>query len=358
MRILDISAWNSLPIDVPDQYVVPYNDIRYPSKYKRLASYTLNWHTRLVMESTVRPTMFVTLTFNDEHYIENRLIDNDVKKTLKVTWQKFIKRLRSNLDYYELPIKNFACYVISERGDDGRLHYHALFFGFPFQTFRSRNKKGQVVEYVKFNRYTEIIDKSWNMGYTVYEGACPENIKYVTKYLHKRMISPDYISLKTRGLGLSYLTESRKKFLHDNKHTKIKIGQKVYYLPRYIKQKIYDENELREVNAQIALEVRDKITSAVPADFIQNRHYVYYHNTLQFFNEFKDGMPPYAQYNDALKNIPFEQILQSVDESILDYDEMSDSFLAIPVDDFLSWYYLRRRYLEDIKYNSVFSKRL
>ena len=272
MRIID-PFHSSIPVEVSDEFIVPYNDTRFPSKYKKLTSYTLNWHTRLVMESVSRPTMFVTFTYNQEYYLENRLIDNDIRKTLKDDWQKFLKRLRRNLEYYDLGCLDFGCYVISERGDDGRLHFHALFFGFPYQTYPGKNAKGQRIDHIKFNKYTEIIDKSWHQGFVYYEGACPENIKYVTKYIHKRMISLDYISLKTRGLGLSYLTQNRKNYLHDNKLTRVRIANKDYFLPRYLKQKIFNEEELKEVNEKIALDKRTKIVSDIPSSFERNRHY-------------------------------------------------------------------------------------
>lgn len=356
MKILDVSR-NGLPTQISDEFVVPFADTRFPSRYKKLASYTLNWHTRLVMEATCRPTMFVTLTYDDDHYIERRLIDNDIRNSLKVDWQKFVKRLRRHLEYRHIDDCNFGAYAISERGDDGRLHFHALFFGFPFKTFPGRNSNGQRIDHIEFNEYTQAIDKAWGQGFTFYEGSCEQNIKYVTKYIHKRMISPDYISMKTRGLGLSYLTDKMKKYLHDNGMTKVTIRNKEYYLPRYLKQKIFDEMELKEVNLRIAEEKRRKIEANIPSGFDVNRHYVTYQSLEDFLHYVNDV---FASKNRdyVIRHTPYSEILSSLDFSLFNYDIESDTLVATPIYSYVDWFYLRQRHREIQKYKTVYNKRL
>ena len=315
------------------------------------------------MESVSLPTMFVTLTFDEEHYIENGNCD-DVQEALKRQFVLFIKRFRSNLERKLNFRDSFKYYAITERGDDGRLHYHFLLFGIPFSTFKSRNKKGQLIDCVQFSEFTECIQDSWGNGFCFFEGACPENIAYVTKYLHKRLVSPDYVSIKCQGLGLSFLTDNRKEYLHKNMMTKIKIGNKEYYLPRYLKKKIFTDEELVQVNRKIEDEKFQKLMADIPSDFSQNRHYVYYPNTDKIITSCQVLHTKPAKI-DSYHGVPAGSMIFNLNEFrsdfydfIYEHDIQTDTLLAYPVTEFHQWYLLRKRYFENLKMKNIYNKRL
>lgn len=314
------------------------------------------------MESVSLPTMFVTATFDDEHYIENRECD-DVQKELKRQFVLFVKRFRSNLERHLNFFEPFKYYAITERGDDGRLHYHFLLFGIPFSTFKSRNKKGQFIDCVQFSEFTECIQDSWGQGFCFFEGACPQNIAYVTKYLHKRLVSPDYVSIKSQGLGLSFLSDNRKEYLHNNMMTKIKIGNKEYYLPRYLKKKIFTDEELVQVNRKIEDEKFQKLMADVPSEFSQNRHYVYYSSTpklLDLARDLRFGLSKLSDPDASLHDVIFDMnaIRSDFYDYIFEHDVEKDTLLAYPVTEYSLWYSLRKRYFENLKMKNVYNKRL
>lgn len=257
-------------VEVGNAQCVKHNDVRYPSRYKKLVSYTLNWRTRNILEASVRPTLYITFSYNPESYIEDRLIDGDLKATLKDDWQRFLKRFRTNwkrdlgVNYVD---QNFRYYAITERGDDGRLHWHALFFGFDHRTYPGTNKKGQKILFVEFSPITRLFEKSWGQGFVYFESAVPENINYVTKYLHKRVISPDYISMKSNGIGLAYFTEARKKYFQENETFEIHLRGKVYYMPRYIKNKVFEEDKRKQLNEDLAADIAKKLRESALCKF-------------------------------------------------------------------------------------------
>lgn len=337
--------------DVHQECIAPQADIRYPSKYKQLVSYTLNWQTRNIMEASAQPTLFVTFTYNDDHYLENRLLNDSIKDTLRDDWQRYTKRLRRSLQYhgYDIP---FKYYTISERGDDGRLHFHSLLYGFEHSTFKSRNKKGQLVDLVEFSPITDIIEKSWGQGFVFFESACPENIKYVTKYIHKRKISPDYISLKSNGIGLSYLTENRVKHFQDAECTEFHINGHTYFMPRYIKKKIYSEEQVKRINLKLAekqfLKDFDKVKKLWSLN--DNRHYAYWNKCADDVKHLLQTGPLCPTENDIIEGLKHLGITYDsyTDEMTLCYEETD----AVRFERF------RQRYKDNLRMKSVFNKRL
>ena len=100
-------------------------DLRYPSEFKKLKSYTLNWRTRLIFESCSNPCMFCTFTYDDESYNVDDPDDELRRSKLKKSFQDFSKRFRSNCKYSGIDTSMFKYYDITERGDEGGHHHHA-----------------------------------------------------------------------------------------------------------------------------------------------------------------------------------------------------------------------------------------
>lgn len=343
-------------------------DIRFPSNYKKLRSYTLNWRTRLVFEHQCNPCMFVTLTFDPAHYdVDDE--DDDVRKAkLKKCWQLFYNRFRSNLNYRHIDLSRFKYYAISERGDDGRLHFHSLIYGFPYKSFPGRNNKGQRVKYVQFNEITDLIVKSWNKGFCTFEATCPENIEYVTKYIHKRRISGDYISLKSNGLGLSFLDDAKKQFFHDTDQQYYHIGRKKYYLPRYLKKKIWtDDEEYREMNIRLAKKIQEEEIKKIKNDvkITENRHYVIQSNSDFILESACNYSPDGIQFYkdpETLKTIDLCDLKHHIDQQLgFVYDPADDTiqvYLCREELDPLTWVRLKERTNDNCRMKSVYNKRL
>lgn len=140
-----------------------------------LQKYVQSWSTRLQLEMmTSRETLFVTLTYDDEHLPSDMSVD-------KETIQKFFKRLRKNFN-----LSNFKYYLISEYGPHGhRPHYHGVFY----------------------NVTAEQVSETWHNGFvTIGEPEMPRLV-YVCKYhILKNEFVPEgckpNFKLMSRGLGL------------------------------------------------------------------------------------------------------------------------------------------------------------
>lgn len=341
-------------------------DLRYPSEFRKLKSYTLNWRTRLLFESLANPCMFVTFTFDpDKYYCDDP--DEDIRRAnLRRVWQLFIKRFRSACKYEGIDISRFRYYVITERGDDGRLHFHALIYGFSYRTFKSRNKKGQYIDLVEFNQVTDLITKSWSNGFVFYEGVHEKNIKYVTKYLHKRRISGDYISLKSNGIGLSFLDDVKKKFFFETDSQSFHVGRKEYFLPRYLKKKIWtDENEYREMNIRLAEKIENEERKKVENRLSdKNRYYVICPDSQQMLDaayKCDEQQPTTWKSNDGCTYF-LPELKQLFEETCgFVYDPLDDTiqvYFARPEPDKLKWDRLRRRTNENFAMKFIYDLRM
>lgn len=338
----------------------PYVDTRFPSRYKKLTSYTLNWRTRLTFEAAASPCMFLTMTYDDAHYVD------DIAK-LKKDFQQFRQNLKQYLGYTHPEYAKFRYYAITERGENGteRLHFHALIYGFPYQTYRTKHE-GKFVDMVQFNEWTDLITKYWPHGFVFFEAANGTAINYVTKYIHKRLVSGDYISLKSQGLGLSFLDPAKLAFFKDNEQTTYKIGTRTYFLPRYLKQKIWtDKEELSLINEKIAREsalCERQMLERFYVDFGENRYYMRH----EFDPMGEYVAPSWDKQQDkfrkeALQFLQDQGINPFEFDGKIFYNEQNDTIRIIFVDhakDKVQFHRARERVYDSYRYKSVFNKRL
>lgn len=137
------------------------------------------WSDRLVMESASWPeNWFVTLTFDDDHILEQC----GVYKTLKVEHlQKFMKRLRKEVA--PTKIRFFAC---GEYGDKlQRPHYHLILFNLHLPvsdvTWLRQTKQG-------YDLYSsKLIEKCWPYGFNTLGSVTFESCGYVSRYTMKKV---------------------------------------------------------------------------------------------------------------------------------------------------------------------------
>lgn len=230
-----------------------------------------SWFVRLWHEQKYSlSSLFFTLTYNNEHlptkeitcltdggdrYFELddphfRGSSGDCRKvTMSVPTfepndvKKFIKLIRFELGS-RCAVKYF---IIGEYCPTTyRPHYHGILFNFP-------------------REYWHLLDKYWSSkyGFIKTSPVCTDNhIRYVSKYCTQSTALPSLYNLKqlrfrtmaSHGLGLSYIENAEVFQYHkDTLSCQVKIGGYDYALPRYYRDKIFDEEE-KEVIRNVAIE--------------------------------------------------------------------------------------------------------
>lgn len=209
----------------------------------------LEWWFRLYREQ--RDSLcshFVTLTYDRD----NCPVSNNGRLTLNHRdLQGFFKRLRKvNKD-------KIRYYAIGEYGGrTQRPHYHIILFNLD-----------EVDEGLAWKKLTKV----WKKGLVHVGTVTDRSIKYVTGYVNKEVIIPQYkgddrdkeFCRMSKGIGKGYLKESIKRWHKEPE----KIGQRIYAmiqgkklpLSRYYKDKIYDKIE-KDVLMSLELEKRADMT--------------------------------------------------------------------------------------------------
>lgn len=194
----------------------------------------LKWVYRLQQENKVSKTAaFLTLTYDDDHLP----IKNGVPTLLSKHHTDFIKRIRKRTG-----VKGIKYYSCGEYGTrTNRPHYHSIIFNVPFDTLATEDDLKSI----------------WMHGHVDVGDVTDHSIAYVAGYVNKKIVDNDRykdgrlpeFSRMSKGLGKSYLSESVKKYHKKKKNPFIVMedGKKLP-LPRYYKEKLFDEQEQRIVN--------------------------------------------------------------------------------------------------------------
>ncbi|UYD39231.1 MAG: replication initiator protein [Wigfec virus K19_165] len=198
------------------------------------------WALRLRKEEDISiSSHFVTLTYDTEYvpisskgYMTLRLADV----------QKYFKRIRKNLD----PATRIRYFVCGEYGTQrDRPHYHLILFNCP-------------VEY---------ITSCWNLGNVHIGNVSGQSIAYTLKYMMKEGKIPKHknddrkpeFRTMSKGLGQNYLTPAMVEFhkTHiDRLFATIEGGIRVP-LPRYYRERIWNESERQEQNLILQLKLKE-----------------------------------------------------------------------------------------------------
>lgn len=208
--------------NTPDEIPVPCG--KCPNCAKRRVS---AWSFRLMQQAkTAINAHFITLTYDTSKVPITR---NGFMEIRKRDVQLFFKRLRK-LQGKTVAIKYYA--VGEYGGQTKRPHYHIILY----------------------NAKLELIQPAWNLGNVHYGQLTEASVGYTLKYISKPRTIPMHrnddrtpeFSLMSKGLGADYLTPQmvsyHKADLENRMYCTLLDGKKVS-MPRYYKDKIYDEHE-------------------------------------------------------------------------------------------------------------------
>lgn len=201
-----------------------------------------DWRFRLLHEfaATNYPKMhFVTLTFSDESFatLYERLGSFDATAIIKRSVRLFLERYRKK---YGVSLRHFFVSELGEKTD--RLHIHGIIMDCKCGFY----KRG------KWNVDIPLLASLWSYGH-VFVGYCnAKTISYVTKYITKiDSAHPDFRSvlLVSPGFGASYANDDNIRIHHSFPgfiwHVRSSTGHPLA-MPRYLKLKIFTEEELTE----------------------------------------------------------------------------------------------------------------
>lgn len=209
------------------------------------------WAFRLEREKLHSSSaLFITLTYDEIHLPLSR---DGLAHVSRRDCQCFLKRLRARVNTellklgYSEELPNLRYYLSSEYGPTTYCpHYHLLLFNFP----------------LKYLNAYETILKSWNMGMVQVGPLRDGGAMYAAKYilhpfedLPPTLTKPFSMMSRRPGIGFDSITEPLKKYCNDNKTYLVRIpGGRKIPLPRYFRTKIFDEETLRELSADVVAE--------------------------------------------------------------------------------------------------------
>lgn len=198
----------------------------------------MDWTIRLTNElKESKNATFITLTY-EERYLP---IADDCVSLSKIDCQNFIKRLRKKCK------QNLKYYLVGEYGEKtNRPHYHAIMFNVLPKIGPKENaiEKAWSIYDKKTNKYRQI-------GMVHFGKVEIKSIAYTAKYIlqlnrsYNKKVRP--FSLMSKGLGKEYINKNEKfhKKNLDHLYFPLEEGKKAS-LPRYYKDKLYDERERKK----------------------------------------------------------------------------------------------------------------
>lgn len=225
------------------------------------------WSFRLMKhELTAKSALFVTLTYSPDYVIRfsnnpdyTILTKNNFLTLNKKHVQNYFKRLR------KLSSDVLKYYAVGEYGSDNkRPHYHIILF----------------------NATVDNCIKAWSLdnqefGSIYFGDVSGASIGYVLKYMTKFKSIPEHknddripeFSLMSKGLGLNYLTDRMKEWHLNDLENRCYVtvdGNKKIAMPRYYKNKIYDEYQQQQLlirHKQLATEAQEKTILELGSDW-------------------------------------------------------------------------------------------
>lgn len=230
-----------------------------------------SWSLKIVLETNAhKNNSFVTLTYADKHLPKGGVL-------VKRDYVTFLKKLRRKLGF---PIR-FK--VVGEYGDlNGRPHYHFALFGYPhcpYYNFGDQNN----TEHSCPCPTCQLIHLAWGKGKVDVAQLSPESAAYIAGYVTKKMtrdtseVQKTYLAgrppefsqqsnggrTKQGGIGAnivdSYLAQCGGLLdENDDLISSIKVGPRLTYLPRSLKNRLRNKAGLSE---KYRKEINEKLSA-------------------------------------------------------------------------------------------------
>lgn len=188
-----------------------------------------SWYIRLKNQlNDCDNAYMVTLTYDEENipFSENGLMTLDY-----TDFQKFMKRYRKKNENSK--VRYFTC---GEYGANSfRPHYHAIMYNIDCLS----------------------VMETWNLGFVHFLNVTDATLYYTLKYVTKSALKKDdpdddrkpEKALMSKGLGLNFLTDNIINYYHEDPSRGITLlGNKKLPLPRYYRDKIFDEDQKKRRN--------------------------------------------------------------------------------------------------------------
>lgn len=210
---------------------------------KRISS----WSFRLMQEYKISSSAhFLTLTYDTATV---PITKNGFMGLNKRDVQLFLKRLRKANDLKGVkPQQSIKYYCVGEYGGrTKRPHYHIIIFNCDIKLIQSAWQKGSV-------HYGKVSEAS--VGYTMKYISKPSKVP-----MHRNDDRDREFSLMSKGLGLSYLSEKMIRWHRadiDNRMYCMVEGDKKISMPRYYKEKVYNEYERKRIGALALLKMEEQ----------------------------------------------------------------------------------------------------
>lgn len=191
-----------------------------------------SWFVRLKYEYlNSKYAVHCTLTYSDDN-LPLRLCDNHlVADVSRRDIQKYHYRLRKYLGEKSKDVKYF---LVSEYGPNPingwlyRPHYHVIYFNLAPE-------------------YHELVKMCWNKGHVEFKAVLDNTIRYLSGYCIEKLFQSPYaeknFTFISKGIGKSYVEKFRD--FHSGQLDRIytPLDGKRYPMPRYYKERLYDEDE-------------------------------------------------------------------------------------------------------------------
>jgi hypothetical protein len=205
-----------------------------PACYKRRVS---EWSFRLTQEGRCSTSShFITLTYDTQHV---PITAKGYMNLCKRDTELFFKRLR------KLNVNKLKYYIVGEYGGKSdRPHYHIILFNADIKT----------------------IQMAWQLGSVHYGQVSGASIGYTLKYMSKTSKIPKHANddripqfgRMSKGLGGNYLSNSMVQWHKADKNNRmycnLQDGKKIG-MPRYYKNKIYEEVERKAIGVAVRQKV-------------------------------------------------------------------------------------------------------
>lgn len=253
-----------------------------PACYKRRAS---QWSFRLMQQQKVsQSSYFITLTYDTDHV---PITPNLFLSLRYRDLQLYFKRVRKAHDQHAKATNTDAprikYYAVGEYGAKSkRPHYHVLVFDCKLELMFEKNDL--LYLQMSMNGKTQFKAKHWDHGMVTVGAVNIKSVGYCLKYMSKvsqvgrfeRDDRKPEKALMSKGLGANYLTPQMIEYHRNDilKRMYCMVEGKKVSMPRYYKNRIYNEQERNKVHAYIGkmLEAEFKDLSQLEARNLAEGH--------------------------------------------------------------------------------------